>query len=186
MDVVYRFVAEMLVDRGLFPDAKEVFAGLRGKEEAELSGPSSLVLLKVYQDTVRSTSKVPGLGAFLERQADVRLLLLRGVTEKVYNEIRETSPNTEVFRLFEMTINPSRNLLTPRHEKLSTDEKDSLARVVLLRDLPKLEETDPMARYLGLREGDVVRVLRPSVASGYSLTYRLVVRCSLERLFPRL
>jgi DNA-directed RNA polymerase I, II, and III subunit RPABC1 len=65
----------------------------------------------------------------------------------------------------------------PLHEPLSAADKAAvLAQWKLTgRQLPEMQRHDPMARYLGLKVGDVVRIRRVSPTTGFDLYYRIVV-----------
>ena len=83
--------------------------------------------------------------------------------------------NAEIFTLAELQFNVSRHSLVPKHIKMTDrDIKDLLERYMLLSkySLPAISVADPMAKYLGLRIGDVVKILRPSKSAGESVAYR--------------
>ena len=65
----------------------------------------------------------------------------------------------------------------PHHEVISeTEKKELLEKYYIKQDnLPVILRDDAMARYLGMRPGEVVKILRPSPTSGTYVSYRICV-----------
>ncbi|MEZ0346496.1 MAG: DNA-directed RNA polymerase subunit H [Infirmifilum sp.] len=67
--------------------------------------------------------------------------------------------------------------LVPQHVVLSRDEATRLLKLVGLKktELPWLFSTDPVAKALHAKPGDVIMVIRKSPTAGESVAFRLVV-----------
>ena len=81
----------------------------------------------------------------------------------------------EVFNLNELVVNITKHELVPKHTLLSQKDKKQLLDRYKIRDsqLPKILISDPVAKYLGLRRGDVVKITRESETAGRYITYRI-------------
>ncbi|EKD19767.1 hypothetical protein LZ554_001911 [Drepanopeziza brunnea f. sp. 'monogermtubi'] len=83
----------------------------------------------------------------------------------------------ECFMDADLLVNITHHELVPKHITLSRDEKKALLERYRLKDtqLPRIQLNDPVAKYLGLRRGQVVKIIRKSETAGRYASYRLCV-----------
>ena len=79
----------------------------------------------------------------------------------------------ELFSEDELVINISKHKLMPKHTLLSSGAKKELLARFKETQLPRILPTDPMAKYLGTRRGDVVRIIRRSETAGQCMMFRV-------------
>lgn len=66
--------------------------------------------------------------------------------------------------------------MVPKHEVLTPKEKkEVLDTLGITKDqLPMIKETDPVAKEISAKQGDVLRIVRKSQTAGKTVYYRLV------------
>jgi DNA-directed RNA polymerase subunit H len=69
------------------------------------------------------------------------------------------------------------HILVPKHEIMTEEEAEELLKALNINreQLPKIKADDPIAKEIGAKVGDIVKIIRESRTSGKSLAYRLVV-----------
>jgi DNA-directed RNA polymerase subunit H (RpoH/RPB5) len=90
-------------------------------------------------------------------------------------EARARDTRLEIWTLKETQYNVTEHELVPKHVKLTPEEADKVLVELCVKNralLPAISSNDPVARYLLLQAGDVVRIERPSPTSGKSIAYR--------------
>ncbi|MFZ8854716.1 MAG: DNA-directed RNA polymerase subunit H [Thermofilaceae archaeon] len=75
-------------------------------------------------------------------------------------------------------VNVLNHELVPKHVLLSREEAKRILRRLGLRksELPWIYSTDPVARALGAKPGDVIMVIRKSPTAGEAVALRVVVK----------
>ena len=87
--------------------------------------------------------------------------------------------NTQIFRIDELLVNITKHVIVPRHIPIrSQEEINSILQMYSLKipqQVPLIQTSDPIARYLALKPGELVRIERPSPSAGTYVLYRCCV-----------
>jgi DNA-directed RNA polymerase subunit H (RpoH/RPB5) len=177
----WRTVAEMVADRGI--DASMA----RGVGDDE-------ILALADDNTTFAVPIAPGLSAVFHwggqavKKQDIFALtgdakhvilvaasLSAATTKALAAEAALQGVDMEVFSMQDMQFNVTRHSLVPRHERVPPAEDAALLKTLNVTSrfqLPVILNTDPVARYLNLSHGELVRVHRASPTSGTTVAYR--------------
>ena len=110
------------------------------------------------------------------------IVVQSGMTPSAKQALVDMAPKyiLEQFREAELMINITEHELVPEHVVMTTDEKRELLARYKLKEhqLPRIQQSDPVARYFGLKRGQVGCLL----ASVYSYTLLMIYFTTCSRL----
>ncbi|OQS06564.1 DNA-directed RNA polymerase I, II, and III subunit RPABC1 [Thraustotheca clavata] len=107
------------------------------------------------------------------------LIVQDGITPFAKQALNEMAPKFKIdhFKETELLVDITEHTLVPVHKVLTREEKIALLKRYKLKDsqLPRMQASDPIARYYGMTRGQVVKIIRPSETAGRYVTYRAVM-----------
>jgi DNA-directed RNA polymerases I, II, and III subunit RPABC1 len=122
--------------------------------------------IKIYTDRMRA-----------EGVSSAILVLRVDITSFAKQAVQEMSDSFRIehFKEAELLVDITQHQLVPEHIVLTPNEKTELLRRYRLKDnqLPRIQPNDPIARYYGMKRGQVVKIIRPSETAGRYVTYRV-------------
>uniref|UniRef100_A0A8C6E699 DNA-directed RNA polymerases I, II, and III subunit RPABC1 n=1 Tax=Moschus moschiferus TaxID=68415 RepID=A0A8C6E699_MOSMO len=89
-------------------------------------------------------------------------------TIKVYCQRMQEENITRALIVVQQGMTPSAKQLVPEHVVMTKEEVTELLARYKLREnqLPRIQAGDPVARYFGIKRGQVVKIIRPSETAG--------------------
>ena len=106
------------------------------------------------------------------------MVVQQGMTPAAKQSLVAMAPKylLEYFLESELAINITEHELVPEHVVLTPEEKRELLGRYKLKEnqLMRIQTGDPVARYFGLKRGQVVKIIRPSQTAGRYISYRVV------------
>lgn len=139
--------------------------------------------IKFYFQKLTTIKKVVPIEEFLSNtKGKNKIIVVNNINQKVYKQFMEYS-NLELFFDYELMINLVDFNLIPKHYLLDEKEKEEYIQAYqhniqdngTVRGMSRMNTTDPVSRYYNMKAGDIVKIVRPSTTSGYSIFYRKVV-----------
>jgi DNA-directed RNA polymerase I, II, and III subunit RPABC1 len=122
--------------------------------------------IKTYTDRMRN-----------EGVQNALMVLRVDITPFAKQAVQEMSDSFRIehFKESELLVDITKHQLVPEHQVLTPSEKTELLKRYRLKDsqLPRIQPNDPVARYYGMRRGQVVKIIRPSETAGRYVTYRI-------------
>ncbi|GAA6031611.1 hypothetical protein JCM8097_006548 [Rhodosporidiobolus ruineniae] len=196
---VSRTVHELVRDRGYGISEDEIAMSLDEFKGQYAPGGTAIDKAKINFSAQRSTAQgnEESIFVFYAEEASVGIKTMRKFIDilesqkiqrgiLIYKTSMTPSANKvitamaqqfqiEAFQESELLVNITHHVLVPKHEVLEPNDKRELLERYRLKDtqLPRIQMHDPVARYYGLKRGQVVKITRPSETAGRYVSYRL-------------
>lgn len=112
-----------------------------------------------------------------DKKYDLTILVVREkISANNMKQLATLGIEIQTFMLKELQINISKHAYVPKHE-LVKDQREvkNIMETYSLKgknQIPIILKTDPMAKWLNLKTGDIIRISRPSQSAGYYIAYR--------------
>ena len=184
---VLKNVARMLERRGAISSADTAFEDFRSSyNEVDQSAQIEGFRVKFHMDTVKTMGKIQDILHFIQESMPAKcILVVQDIVSRPFKELISIE-NVEIFWLDELYHDVVTNLLIPPHRRVSDQEKAQIFQEysITAKNLPKIDKTDFMVRYMDFKVNDIIEIRRPSITSGVAIAYRVVVNSSWEKL-PR-
>ena len=128
---------------------------------------------------IHSKFKISDMKRYIPDDSHIILIFKEKINTQNIKNIKELTTNTiEIFMLSELMYNITHHYLVPKHDICSSDEINEIMTIYKIKQktqFPCILKTDPMARYLGLKQGNIVKITRPSPSAGETIVYRYCV-----------
>lgn len=181
-------IQEMLLDRGYKNDQiseiekyqiDEIESIKNVKPIFTVSLPSANITL-LY--VLSSKSRLQDIRKVLDSNSEFSGLYILIVKDKINSSDQKkihSLANFQIFELSELQFNISKHELVPKHELITEDQDIKTVidgyQLKSRNQLPFILKSDPMARYLNAKPGNLVKVTRISPTCGVNIVYRVCV-----------
>ena len=127
---------------------------------------------KHFDDFFDNMNKIEGKSSGI-------IVVLANLTPQANKKLIELNIKKPIqcFNINELMINVTEHADVPKHILIDEKEKKSLLEKYRIKEsqLPKILINDPVAKFYGLRKGDVVKIIRNSENAGKYVTYRVTI-----------
>ncbi|XP_027352526.1 DNA-directed RNA polymerase V subunit 5A [Abrus precatorius] len=143
------------------------------------SNPSKRVLVIFCASSVVKVTNVRYITAQIVNKDTLTGLILivhSHITSQASKALNLLSFKVEVFQITDLLVNITKHVLKPKHQVLTDRQKQNLLKKYNIEEkqLPRMLQTDAIARYYGLERGQVIKVTYSGEITQMHVTYRCV------------
>ena len=183
---IIKNVLKMFMYRRLIEekDIKQILSNINVKDNEIVIKTKKNNYIIYITDEIQSINKNPEIIKLLKKNEDYNKIIVCDKFEKKTVDQLNQYKNIEIFTKNYILLNILDNkFLQPRFEFI--DEKELEGLNIKKNQFPKMESIDPVARYLNLKPGDIIKVIKNNENTLYSVEYNLVINTDISKLFEK-
>ena len=176
---------EILTDRGIKAEKFEQVGAPMDETRMYTFGGILIVFSEKTRLTPSEFKNIVTYASENNHTSGTIIVTLSKAPESVVELIRQHISNkdnflVQLFYISHLNFDISKHRKVPKHRLISFEECQNQLKkqgkyVKELKELPKIDSQDAMARWIGARPGDVIEITGLCVASGYNERYRCCV-----------
>jgi len=96
----------------------------------------------------------------------------------VHSNYEQNNKHVQIFHVSQLIYNITKHILVPKHELITPKERAFIKKKLYLdnfNQLPIIKNTDPVAKYFNMKDGDICKIYRPSKTTATHICYRVCV-----------
>jgi len=158
----------------------ETYEPFENKKEWKKFVPNTLVIF-IYNQKI--TGKSQAISDFINIYSNYHKII---VIDSITDKIKQTLTSAKLIEIFvepEFMMNITEHVCCPEFQVLNNKELDEINESygVKKKEMNKQYDSDPMSRYLFLRRGQGIRVVRNNYLTGQSVNYRIITHKALQK-----
>lgn len=183
---IIKNVLKMLMYRKLLEkkDVKQILSEINLKENIFLiKTEKNNYMIYILDEKIQTINKNINILNYLKNNLNNnKIIICEDYEKKTIEQISEYK-NVEIFKKDYFLLELLEHKLQPKYEFVDEKEIESLN--IKKNQFPCMESVDPVARYLNLKPGDIIKIIEYNKNSVYNINYRRVYNVPIARLFEK-
>jgi DNA-directed RNA polymerase subunit H (RpoH/RPB5) len=185
--IILQNICKMLNDRKLVINSNDLYNNIKNigeNLEIGINYEQKSYAIKIIYNSITTIKDSNDIDKFLDKYSKYhKFIVITSVSKKAYKQFNDY-PQTEVFQEIELMVNVLEHDLQPKFRLLTKQEVDEYFDTFQnkKREMPRILDSDPVSRYFCAKIGNIFEIVRPSITSGESVSYRIVVQGNLNFL----
>ena len=179
--IIYTNVLKMLMYRNLLTenDIKKIVSNKKFKDnELKVDTEKGIYTIFILDEDIQSINKSINVLNILKKD-DNKIIVCKKFEKKTLEQLSDYK-NVEIFTINFVLLNILEHTLQPRFEFI--DKKDLESLNIKKSQFPKMESTDPVARCLNLKQGDIIKVIEKNESSIYNINYNIIIYAPISQI----